>query len=322
MPANRVPDSNVPLSDVKGNVNPTWWRFFARIASQFSGIDAPVMPPDVAGILSAANTQAKPHGLSEAQIQQIAQQVFSMLPRPAGKDREAADNALIALGNRAAGSNRETGALDLASIALSRIRPQSPTAPQIVVCTQATFPTLTSGTAALFIYVSDFAHWIYWDGTTPTFADGGSDYYIVAPSAPSTIGWHAVDGSTINYLNADGTLSAKTLVNAAGTPAYLKVGSGGDTLNAPIAPTISGHTELAATGIAVSGAAAASAGVASINNPASGTATNVLVPPFSGGGGGGGVTDPQHQHNLTAANAPISNTGEPENFYSKLWFRL
>jgi hypothetical protein len=232
MPANRVPDANVPIIGQNGVASPIWWRFFARISSQFSGADAPMMPVDAAGVLSVANAQPKPHGLSEGQIQEIAQQVLQMLPRPAGKDFETADNALIALGKRPAGSGQDLEARDLATIALARVRPPQHQPPQIIVCTQATFPTL-SALGPTFVYVSDFAHWIYWDGATATFADGGSDYYTVAPAAPSAVGWHAVDGSTVNFLNADGTLTAKTLKNVAGTPAYLKVGAGADTLVPP-----------------------------------------------------------------------------------------
>lgn len=229
---------------------------------------------------------------------------------------------LLSIVGAQARKSQAAGAADLAAIALSRITPRQPSpAAQIIICTQATFPVL-AGTAPTFIYVSDFAHWIYWDGTTAVFADGGSNYYSVAAAAPGAIGWHAVDGSAVYFLNPDGTLTAKTLANVAGTPGYLKVGAGTDTLHAPVAPTISGHTDAAATSITVSAAAAATAASASINSAAVGTPTTVLVPPFSGGGGGGAVTDPQHQHNLSSANAPISTTGEPENFYSALWFRL
>lgn len=317
MPADRVPDVGTPLQDEKGNTNPIWWRFFARIAAQFSGQDAPIMPVDVPGLLSIIGAQAKVQQLTEAAVMEAAQQIIAALPRPAGVDHETADNALIALGNRPPGK-RDPGALDLAAIANARIQPQRSQPPQILICTQATFPTL-AGTGPTFIYVSDFAHWIYWDGTAASFADGGSDYYIVAAAAPSAIGWHAVDGSNVSFLNADGTLTAKTLKNVAGTPAYLKVGAGADTLVAPVAPTISGHTELAPTGITVSAAAAATV---STGTALAGATQAVLTALTSGGGGGGAVTDPQHQHNLTAGNAPISATGEPEAFYSTLWFRL
>jgi hypothetical protein len=87
--------------------------------------------------------------------------------------------------------------------------------PRTWVCTQATFPALAR-LSERFIYVSDFAHTIYWDGlTTPVFADGGSDYYVTASAAPAAIGWHAADGSTQKFLNADGTLTARTLTATA-----------------------------------------------------------------------------------------------------------
>lgn len=287
MPADREPDFTTPLQDDKGNTNPVWWRFWARVAGQFSGKDAPVMPVNVPGVLSVANAQARPRQLTEAAVMEAAEQLLAAIRRPPEGNSAALDLAAIA-GRARQFVNREAGALDLAAIALSRIRPaQAAQAPQIIVCTQATFPVL-AGTGPTFVYVSDFAHWIYWDGTTATFADGGSDYYTVAAAAPSAIGWHAVDGSTVSFLNADGTLTVKTLKNVAGTPAYLKVGAGGDTLAAPVVPLFTGTPQTFA--------------VAAVTPTG---AVNALITP-----------------NPYTPAGTIGTTGEPESFYSTLWFRL
>lgn len=318
MPADREPDFTTPLQDDKGNTNPVWWRFWARVAGQFSGKDAPVMPVNVPGVLSVANAQARPRQLTEAAVMEAAEQLLAAIRRPQGGNSAALDLAAIA-GRARQFVNREVGALDLAAIALSRIRPvQAAQAPQIIVCTQATFPVL-AGTGPTFVYVSDFAHWIYWDGTTATFADGGSDYYTVAAAAPSAIGWHAVDGSTVAFLNADGSTTPKTLKNVAGTPAYLRVGAGADTLVAPVAPTISGISEDAP--VTITGATDVDAGAGTGLAFAVGV-TPVTVAAHTHTHNAGTLAGANHHHALTAANAPISTTGEPENFYSQLWFRL
>lgn len=111
--------------------------------------------------------------------------------------------------------------------------------PQTFVCTQSSFPDLTTIPDNSFIYVSDFSHLIYFDGSVPTFADGGSNYYALGSASPGSVGWHAVDGSTVNYLNADGTLTAKTLVDTVTSPAVMKAGIGTDTL----VPTLGTGTE-------------------------------------------------------------------------------
>jgi hypothetical protein len=317
MPADRSPNIDAPLTNKDGSTNLQWWKFWKSLAGQFSGKDAPLMPVNVPGVLSAANAQPKRTPLTEAAVIEAAQQLIAALPRHCRDDR-ALDLALAALRPNA-NVNRETGALDLATVALARIRPPAPPAPpQIIVCTQATFPTL-AGTSPTFIYVSDFAHWIYWDGTTATFADGGSDYYTVAPSAPSGVGWHAVDGSTVSFLNADGTLTAKTLKNVAAQKTYLAVGSGADTLNAPTAPTISGQTDDSA--VTITGATDVDSGAGSTLLITAGLVSDTVAA-HTHTHGPGTLAGANHHHGLTAGSAPISTTGEPENFYSALWFRL
>lgn len=319
MPANRVPNIEVPLQEKDGRTNIVWWKYLKSLAAQFAGKDAPLMPVDVPGVLSVANAQARPRPLTEAAVIEAAQRIIAGLPRGAGRDGETADLARAAFQRRPQ-PNREAGALDLAAIANARVAPRQPAqAPQIIICTQATFPVL-AGTPATFIYVSDFAHWIYWDGTTATFADGGSDYYTVAATAPSSIGWHAVDGSNVSFLNADGTLTAKLLKNVAATPGYLKVGAGADTLVAPVAPTFAGTPATPAgtvaapvfTGTPQTFTTAAATATGAVN---AFTAPNPYTP-------AGANSAPAFTGTPATPAGTISTTGEPENFYSTLWFRL
>lgn len=184
----------------------------------------------------------------------------------------------------------------------------------IIVCTQATFPTLT-GLGPTFIYVTDYVHMLYWDGTDCNFTDGGNCFIAFFDVDPGT-GWHLLDGTVnVKYLKKDGTTGTYT-VEDAGTAFYLKASTTNSGPNAAVAPTISGVTDDATVGFTGS---AASAGTASINNPASGTPTTVLVPPISGGGGSLN-TDPHH-HPMSVANAPISATGEPRNIARRPFFR-
>jgi|ERR1700722_3884362 len=307
--AGKVPQVTTPIgyfTDENGKqfsvrVDIVFWRFFARVAAQISGSDPNIIPPDPGAILSITEAQAKPQIPSIAAIQEAALQLIGMIPK-VQRDLETAQDARIALAMRPP-VVRDNGALDLATlallprpqthgtealdtamIALSRVSPRAPVQQgQIFVCTQATFPALSTLPPNSFIYVADFAHLIYYDGTVTSFADAGSNYYAFGSAAPGSIGWHAVDGSTVSYLNADGTLTVKTLVDNVATPAVLQAGSGADTLNAPVAPGFTG---------ALAGG--------SVN---SGTGSSVGI--ITGIG--------------TLA---VDTTGLPETFYSKLWFRL
>lgn len=189
MPANRVPNVDVPPIDLKtGKWNVIVWRYLASLAAQFSGVDPPVMPVNVPGILSIANAQAKPAQMTEAAVMEAAQRILGAL-RPNGR--------------------QDGSAAELSAIALSRIPPRQPAlAPQIVICTQATFPALVSGTAEMFIYVSDYKHWICWNGTTPEFADEGAGWVAEGRpdgSAPEGGLWGLCDGSIYAVLKSDGT---------------------------------------------------------------------------------------------------------------------
>jgi hypothetical protein len=93
--------------------------------------------------------------------------------------------------------------------------------------TQANLPTLTSSDSGVLIYVTDYAHLLIWTGTGWTWGPGepGSDFIQPFLNGPNpAIGWHLCDGSTINRLNFDGSLTKVTLPNLT-VPAYLMLGT-------------------------------------------------------------------------------------------------
>lgn len=194
---------------------------------------------------------------------------------------------------------------------------QTGQASQLLISAQSDFPVLDQSNANTFIYVPDFAHLIFWDGDTPQFADGGNDYYVIGQRSTNSPGWHLVDGSTVPFLKADGTLGSKTLLNAAASKTFLAGLSGIDSLNAAVAP---GVTTPLTTGVSVTG---------------------ITMPPDTGVDSGGGVvvqsgvgataalfghTHPEgplvdggHSHTLAAVG--VNANGEPRNLTSRLWFR-
>lgn len=92
--------------------------------------------------------------------------------------------------------------------------------PVQITTAQASIPT-RFGTAdqGTLVYVSDYAHQLIWTGTAFTWAPGelGSGFVVEFPDTPSpATGWQACDGSTVNKLNADGTISSVTVPNEAG----------------------------------------------------------------------------------------------------------
>ncbi len=141
-------------------------------------------------------------------------------------------------------------------------RPQPPPAPtpQIIICTQGTFPVLSVANAGALVLVTDFGHIIYWDGTTAVFADEGNDFiagFETAPNGPVNA-WVLCNGIATTKLNADGTTSAVTPPDYT-TASYLKFGT-----SSAIGPTAasgtSADTDIGVTSrndVAVTGAATA-----------------------------------------------------------------
>lgn len=221
------------------------------------------------------------------------------------------------------------------------------TGAQINICTQSGFPALNAANANTFIYVSDFAHWIFWDGSTPVFADGGNDYYAIAPTVPASVGWAEVNGATVNRLNPDGTTTPKVLTDVTGTPAFLRVGAGADTLNAPVAPALTMNSYTPAGSVTPAGnttplgAISAPiftgtpqafttdkftldpAGSPALTGPTPITPAGVNSVPVLTGSPSALVGTPSALTGTPATlTGTIGATGQPENFYSKLWYRL
>jgi hypothetical protein len=176
--------------------------------------------------------------------------------------------------------------------------------------------TLDTRDAGLLAYLTDKKRTMRWTGTAFEFAPTEviPAGMILGFKADPGTGWHICDGSAVTQLNSDATTSAVTLddlTSASAKAVYPKWGPLADGVQVAIAPKIGGHTELAPTGITVSGAAAATA---STGTALAGATQPVVTALTSGGGGGGAVTDPQHQHNLTSGNAPIDTTGEPRHY--------
>lgn len=101
---------------------------------------------------------------------------------------------------------------------------------------------LGSHDAGFLADVTDFLHTLRWNGTSWAFADGGSGQVAQFLADPGT-GWHICDGSNVNRLNADGSISSVTLPDYT-TAAYLKLAT-----SAVVGPTApSGETEAISAG--------------------------------------------------------------------------
>lgn len=152
--------------------------------------------------------------------------------------------------------------------------------------------------------------WARGNGEVPT---GKIDIlpYGGGTTAGMITGWSLCNGGNVSITLDDATTTVVTKPNFA-SGSFPKGGTTATygTATAAIPPTITGHTSTATTGITVSAATAATAATGQAES-FTGTTVDVLIPPLSGGGGGGAVTDPGHQHNLTAANSPITLPGDP-----------
>ncbi len=113
--------------------------------------------------------------------------------------------------------------------------------PQILICTQATYPSL-AGSGPIFVYVTDYAHLIFWNGTVGTFVGDNPGSLSLWENNPGT-GYHLYDGATVNYLKADGTTGSVTLpdlTSAGALAAFLEGGSPNSGPTAATAPTFTG----------------------------------------------------------------------------------
>jgi hypothetical protein len=81
--------------------------------------------------------------------------------------------------------------------------------------TVATVPTLNGLQDACFpVYLADYNHLLQWSGSAWKFSlgDGGNGYYATFAVAPTTVGWHLCDGSTVSYVVLGATVTTTTIV--------------------------------------------------------------------------------------------------------------
>lgn len=81
--------------------------------------------------------------------------------------------------------------------------------------------TLTLNDVHLLVEVTDYFHFLVWNGTGFAFNSGDqSDYIVDALAAPQGGLWQACDGTTVNVLNGDGTLLSRITPNWNGQDAF------------------------------------------------------------------------------------------------------
>lgn len=153
--------------------------------------------------------------------------------------------------------------------------------------------TLGATDAGVLIEVTDYRHVLRWTGSALEWGpneDGRHDIVALPVDPSPTTGWQLCDGTTVSYLNSDGTtgsFATPDLTSAANKAAYLKLGDAVAGPTAAVAPTFTGN----AIGFTTSTAAAA-AGLAFLTSP--------TTQPITGS---------------------VSATGEPRSYKLRPWFR-
>jgi len=105
--------------------------------------------------------------------------------------------------------------------------------------------TLGATNAGLLIWVTDYNHVLEWTGSGLVWGPGesGSGYFQGFAVAPTGNGWHACDGSFVNYLRSDGTLGGAVLPNTVSSAAYMKYGSAyNSTIQVADVPLFTGYS--------------------------------------------------------------------------------
>jgi hypothetical protein len=121
---------------------------------------------------------------------------------------------------------------------------------------QASLPTgLGASDAGFLAWVTDYGHILQWSGSAWGWAPGeqGSGMDVFFEVDPTGVGWHLVDGSTVSYLKANGTLGSVTLPNLSGTspsPSFLVAGTPNSGVTAPVNPVLSGSATFTGTPLA------------------------------------------------------------------------
>ena len=99
------------------------------------------------------------------------------------------------------------------------------TALTIAEATQSELAALSSTLPKnALVDVTDYNHILRWNGTSYEWGPGenGSGFIQAFLSAPGSGGWKLCDGSTVNRLNGDGTITAVTIPNYT-TPSYVRL---------------------------------------------------------------------------------------------------
>jgi hypothetical protein len=235
----------------------------------------------------------------------------------------------IAGGDRADGTlycETDTGAVYQWRV--STVRMQRPTGEWVLVFgsayqrTQSQLAALAAvlgaGDAGLLVEVTDYAHILRWDGAAWEWGPGETGGGFVAAFAidPTGAGWQLCDGTTVAYLESDGTTTNYTTPDliGAGAEAYLKLGDTVSGPNAATAPTFTGGSvDAAATGITATTSATGT--TTTIQN---GAGVNVTLP-SQAHVHAVNVTDPTHTHTIGAGS--VADDGEPRNMVLRPWFR-
>jgi len=245
-PIGRAPIIDWPIWNEDGSIKTTWQKWFNAIAGNIANCPGDAVQPSVnwstnsqgpsaqgviitafVGALMAAKEMpgfAAIEGAMKMALMTVGRQSPVQYPRiPQSSIDTLSDESSLALAR---------------SYLRNRPVPFSPQ--QVLIRTQAMFPSSATLQANSFVYVTDYYHLLFWDGATFNFCGDPSNIYIVADVSPGN-GWHACDGSIVNYLNANGTLTAKTLPNIT-TEVFLAVGSAGDGLtHIAVAPSVGTH---------------------------------------------------------------------------------
>lgn len=121
----------------------------------------------------------------------------------------------------------------------------------------ASQPALAPADAGYVMYVTDYAHLVYWDGTAWQWMDGDRPARFDDFAADPGVGWALCDGAATDVLVVGGgtlTTSAFTTPDLAGTAAYRKsAGSYSGTIHAKTGSTGTGSTGTGTTGTGTSG---------------------------------------------------------------------
>lgn len=169
--------------------------------------------------------------------------------------------------------------------------------------TLANKPTLTTTDEGYLFAVSDYAHILRWNGTAFTFLPGDSAGYVVVGkpdgSAPNGGVWGLCDGSTYNVLKPDGTVEGLLTQDLTGDTFVL---GGTSTDASPRVATRATWETTAKTDDAATGMSIDSHTTVDVQ---SGTGTTVLNGPVSHT-----LTDPNHHHALSDANAQLKKFSE------------